>query len=338
MKHLRIVYLAIGAAILALIAFKTNLSEAWAMTLQIGWGFAVVLALFLVEFIFMSQTWHLTFTSIPQSWRWAYRLWKVRMVGEAFNMATPLAMMGGEPVKALILKKHYGIGYVEGVASLVTSRTTIVIALVVFLASGFALMFGTPSVSPSFRASAGLGLAIFTGAILAFFLVQRFKLFSRTGQLFKRGGVGRFLAQIHQTEDKLIEFYTKRRARFAVACLLALGHWVLGVVTIYYTFRFLGHPVSLTEAWVMEAFTQLVRATTFFIPANIGTQEGAFVVIVSAVTGDPTLGLAVAMVRRGREIVWVVWGLALGWRYLGGRLTPDEEMLKLADTGAEPGT
>ncbi len=37
--------------------------------------------------------------------------------------------------------------------------------------------------------------------------------------------------------------------------------------------------------------------------------------IAGAITGQPALGLAVALVRRAREIVWILAGFALGWRY-----------------------
>ena len=33
-------------------------------------------------------------------------------------------------------------------------------------------------------------------------------------------------------------------------------------------------------------------------------------VIGAAVTGSPTVGFAVALVRRAREIIWIGWGMA----------------------------
>jgi hypothetical protein len=56
---------------------------------------------------------------------------------------------------------------------------------------------------------------------------------------------------------------------------------------------------------------QLVRSATFFIPASIGAQDGALLIIGAAITGQPSFGLTVALARRIREIVWAVWGLAV---------------------------
>lgn len=313
----KFVYLAVGIALLALILSRADVRQAWDIALQIGWGFAVVLGLFLVEFVAMTALWQLTFESLPLTGRWLCRLWRIKMVGDAFNVATPSAQMAGEVIKAVVLKRRYGVGYVEGVASMVLARTCMVIALVVFLIAGFTLLMQAPALTREYKLSAGLGLAVFSLVIVIFFLMQRFKLLSRSGRRFSRTGGGAFLNTIHITEDRLIVFYTRHRFRFAVALSLGLLHWMLGVVTLYYTFLFLGHPLTFTEAWIIEAFAQLVRAATFFIPGNLGTQDGAFVVITTAMTGNPALGLAAALIRRGRDIVWLVWGVMLGWRYIG---------------------
>jgi len=74
---------------------------------------------------------------------------------------------------------------------------------------------------------------------------------------------------------------------------------------------FLGHGVSFTDAFIIEAMAQLVRAATFLIPASIGAQEGVFLVMGTVLTGSPVNGVALAAVRRARELVMVLWGLAV---------------------------
>ena len=69
------------------------------------------------------------------------------------------------------------------------------------------------------------------------------------------------------------------------------------------------------DAWIIESVAQMVRTGTFFIPASIGAQEGAFMVISGAITGSPSLGLAVGIVRRLREIIWIGCGFAFGAIY-----------------------
>jgi uncharacterized membrane protein YbhN (UPF0104 family) len=96
---------------------------------------------------------------------------------------------------------------------------------------------------------------------------------------------------------------------------LALVNWLLGAVEIYYTLIFLDRPVTWAEAWIIEAVAQMVRTGAFFIPAAIGVQEGAFLLICGAITGSAPIGVAVSVVRRIREIIWIAWGLLLSALY-----------------------
>jgi hypothetical protein len=86
---------------------------------------------------------------------------------------------------------------------------------------------------------------------------------------------------------------------------------------------FFGRPLDFADAIAVEALAQLVRAGTFFIPMSLGAQEGTFMLALGAITGAPPLGLAVAFVRRGRELVWLGLGLLMFWRVSGLDTHPD---------------
>ena len=319
MRYLKFAYLAAGIALLVIILLETDLAEAWMRIEQVGWGLLILFAIYFMAFAVDVVSWGLTLTRVPPTALWMYRLWKVRMVGEAFNNVTPLANMGGEPVKAFILKSHYGVGYRDGIASLVLARTTIMIALVVFLAIGFALMIGEGSLPATYKGAAGVGLAAFTVGIGGFFLVQRYNVPTRAAERILPAGAAARLAggieKIRALEDDLAHFYKDRRSRFAGAVFFVFVNWVLGVVELYVALIFLGHPVSWAEAWIIESMAQLIRIATFFVPASIGFQEGTFILVTAAMTGSPTLGLAVALVRRIREAAWIVWGLLVAGMY-----------------------
>jgi len=51
----------------------------------------------------------------------------------------------------------------------------------------------------------------------------------------------------------------------------------------------------------------------FFIPSNLGTLEGVFVIVVNILKDSTSLGLAVAIIRRLREVIWISIGLILGF-------------------------
>lgn len=316
MRFVKLIYIVIGVALFAVIVAETDLAEAGARLMQIGWGMAVVLALYFATFGIDSITWLITLRTRPLSPTWIGRMWKVRLVGEAFNMTVPAGGMGGEPVKAVLLKQRYGIDYREGTSSLFLSKTVNMIGLAFFLAAGMVLMLRQESLPDGYTLVGGIGLASFVAATAVFFAIQRFGLSSATAEFLGRWALTRRLAggleNIREVESHFADFYSGSRKRFAATVTMAFLSWVFGAFEIFYALEFLGHPVSIAEAWVIEAMAQMVRAGSFFIPASIGLQDGAFVLMCAAITGSPELGVAVALVRRIREIVWIAAGFLLG--------------------------
>jgi glycosyltransferase 2 family protein len=320
MKYFKFIYLFIGCALFTIILHRTDLNEVWEKVTHIGWlGVLIVLIIYLFVFITDVGGWQLAFDQLPLNFRWFYRLFLVRMVGEALNRVTPLASLGGEPVKAMLLKTHYGLLYRDTASSLVLSTTIDMIGLVVFLIIGFAFLLMGNSLPLSFKIIAGLGLMVFSVAIALFFLIQRFKLMTKLSEILVKYRFARklkgILHLIEETDDNLVRFYTTNHKRFAYAFIMAFLNWPLGVLEVYFVMQFLGNPISLWDAWIIEAIAQLVRNSTFFIPSSIGTQDGAFLVICSYITGSSTLGIAVSVIRRFREIIWIIGGLSVGWLF-----------------------
>ncbi len=320
MKYFKLIYLFIGCALFTIILHQTDLNEVWQRVINIGWlGILIILIIYLFAFITDVLGWQLAFDQIPLNFRWFYRLFLVRMVGEAFNRVTPLASLGGEPIKAMLLKTHYDLSYRNTATSLVLSTTIDMMGLVSFLFVGFILLLMGDSLPLSFKIIAGLGLGVFSIAIILFFLVQRFKLMTKLSQIIEKYRFARklkgILSLIQETDDHLVNFYTSHHRRFASAFLMAFLNWPLGALEVYFVMKFLGNPISLSNAWMIEAIAQLVRNGTFFIPSSIGTQEVSFLVICGYITGNSALGVAVSVIRRFREIIWIIGGLILGWLF-----------------------
>ena len=309
----------IGILLLGFIIAEIDYVEVLTHVTKVGYGLLVIVGIYFIAFAIDSISWQLTIFGVPLNILWAYRILKLRIVGEAFNSIIPAAGMGGEPVKASMLELHYGISLHKGVASLILARTINVIALVAFLIAGFVLMIESKALSKGYEYVAGSGLLALLVGVLCFFVIQRFSVTSLTGTWISRLSIGRkfdsFLCHIYDIDTRIVRFYTEAKGRFAATLLLALVNWLLGAVEVYYTLVFLDSPVTWAEAWIIEAVAQMVRTGAFFIPAAIGVQEGAFLLICGAITGSAPIGIAVSVVRRIREVIWIAWGLILGALY-----------------------
>jgi len=315
----------IGMTLLGVILYQTDLGEVWGRLQKLGWsGFGLVLLVYLVCAIAQATSWLFTLRGVPVGLRSAYELWKVWMVGFALEAMTPLAGLGGEPVKAFLLKQHHGIRYRDATASFVLARTTDLTGQAVFITVGFILMFRSGFLSLPYRLAAGSGLALMILLVTFAVAAQQQRTLGRLRGWLERSWLGRrelsarvviALDSLRDIDDRLADYYTDERRRFALSVGWAVFDWFIGTLAIYFPLRFLGHPVSAATAIVIESFLVLVRSTLFFVPADLGTQEGALVLICGAVAGSAELGVALSAIRRARDLIWIGVGLAIGWAY-----------------------
>jgi uncharacterized protein (TIRG00374 family) len=322
----------LGAALLGFVLYETNLDEVWRHLKALGApGIVLMLLIYLVAFAFEVFSWQLTLPSVPLSPTWHFRLWKVLMFGSALEKVTPFAGLGGEPIKALVLKRHFGVPYGEGTASLVLTRMSDVVALILFVTMGLCLILSEDVLSVPFQIGAVAGLTLLVVNTIGFFVVQRYRAFSALrAWLDRRFGsrigarVGAVLDGVRDVEDHLVNFYTARPGRFVASIFTSFWQWLTGAIAAYAALTLLGHDVSFADAIVIEAVTLLVISTLFFVPGDIGTQEVAMVTIVEGLTGSADLGLTLAAIRRAHDLVWIALGLAIGGSYSVSGEAPEE--------------
>jgi len=317
MNIIKILYLMIGVALLFYVFSETDLTLLWSNLIATGYGIFFVLAIYGVAFWIDTVAWQFTLPSTRFSW--VYNLWKVRMVGAAFGKMLPFSAFGGAPVKGYLLKKHYGIGYREGAASIIIVESTHMLSMVFFMASGVFLISFSSDFPHNYYTFSKISLGFLSVGILGFYLIQRYRLTSFVGKWISKRSLGRrlgeFIHHIQEFDERLVQFYTQKRPLFFGAMGLNLLNWYLGAFEIYIILYFLGHPISIAESIILETFVEIVRAGTFFIPGTLGSQEAAFLLATGAITGEPALGVATALIRRVREIVWLILGFSLGWQY-----------------------
>lgn len=327
-RAFRLVFVVLGLALLGAVVMHTDLDQVGLRLAQLGFlGAGAVLAIYFVAFTLDTVVWLLTFAARRPNVHWLTRLFQIKLIGEAVNNATPLGSVGGEPVKAIMLRRYFGISLREAAASLVLTKTCVMVGLVLFLSTGFALMLTSPTLPQPMKLVAGAGLLGFAVAIALAVAVQRFQLATLAGGWIGRGKYGarlkRWLEAIYDMDRQLMEFYSLHLGRFFAAVVFSTGNWLLGAAELMVVMAFFGQSLSFADALVVEALAQLVRAGTFFIPLSLGAQEGTFMLALGAITGAPSLGLAVAFVRRGRELVWLLLGLLMFWRVSGRDIHPN---------------
>ena len=94
-----------------------------------------------------------------------------------------------------------------------------------------------------------------------------------------------------------------------------MAGWLFGVAEVLIVFAFIGNPISLAEALVIESLLHAIRGAAFAIPSAVGAQEGGRV-LLCAVLGIPTeQAVALSLVKRAADLALGVPGL-VGWQLL----------------------
>ena len=106
--------------------------------------------------------------------------------------------------------------------------------------------------------------------------------------------------------------------------------WVLGAGEVWLALYYLGHPVSLLEAVLLESLGRAVRSASFMIPGALGVQEGGFMVLGALLGLGPETGLMISLAKRVRELLLGIPALVV-WQAIESR-----RLWRSRDEDAEP--
>ncbi len=323
MRTLKTVLFVLGAVLLAVLVYRVGAEPILATMGRLAWWQFVLICLpYAVITAFDTLGWRFAFARDRAPF---WRLYGARVVGEALNIVTAIGQVGGEAAKAWLVRRD--VSYAESIPSIVIAKTTITIAQALFLLIGIALAWSALDVdSRIVRWMLGL-LAVEVAAVAGFFGAQVSGLVARAGRLLTSFGVVDDASRATQLDEALRGYYRREWRRCALSVAFHLAGWLLGALEAFVMLWALGIDASAVTATVIEALGSGVRFATFLIPASLGAFEGANAAAFNALGFGAGAGLAFSLVRRARQIVWVIVGigvlLAMRWATPVSALNPD---------------
>jgi len=296
-----------------------------------GWGLAWVTVYQFIPMLAEGLGWRCL---LPVSHRPPLRtvVW-ARWIGQSINNLLPVARVGGEWVRAGLLARRGRVpGPIAG-ASVVVDMTATVLTQALFSLLGIGLLV--------LRIGGGrIALALVLETVMlgvlvgGFWMVQRRGLFGTLARRLEKVVGGQTLLTLVGGADALdtaiSNVYRNRRA-VSLSIVWCLTAWVLGTGEVWLALSFLGHPVSLTDAVILESLSQAVRAASFAIPGALGTQEGGLLVLGGLLSLPPDIALGLSIIKRVRELALGVPGI-VAWQ---GAQT-SSSLLRTAPAGHAP--
>ena len=111
-----------------------------------------------------------------------------------------------------------------------------------------------------------------------------------------------------------------RRSNIAASTQVHILGWLIGVGEVWFALAWMGHPVGIGDALVIESLTQAVRAGAFMIPSAIGAQEAGLILLCGIFGVPPDQALALSLIKRAADVIVGVPGLIALQIMEGGRL------------------
>ncbi len=300
---------AVAAGTLAALVWMLDPAAVGKMVLGVGWGMILILSQEIVAHVLNAFGWRLTFTAEQAQTVPLAELVKLRIAGDAVNYLTPSATVAGEFTRTAMLNDSHR--FEVRAASVLVAKCAQTLAQFLFAGAGLVLAFWTgaldiPTGRTAYLVGAGLVVAV-AGGWLGFRWFGR-----RSSRSPARSPADTGFAAIVSVFRSFVVRYP---GRCVLSTLLFLIGYAWGAFEAYWICHFIGLPVGVGVAFMIEALSVAVDSILFMVPAKIGTQEGGKAAVFAALGLPVASGLAFGVVRHIRELIWAVLGLWLRWTH-----------------------
>ncbi len=302
----------LGLVLFAWFVSKVGLGEIWTGLGQVGWGFAVIIALAGLRFATRAIAWSLCLEP-PHTLPFPAAFAAV-VAGDTVGNLTPLGLFASEPAKAAFVSDRLPLGPAVTALAIENIFYTLSAAAMIGASTiGLLVSFTLPDVV---RQAAWIWLvATAVGFMVTALLLWRrpavvtralSRVVPKTSRLQDRVG------QLHALEDQIYTFVVRRRTVLVPLVATELMFHVLGVLEVHVTWWLIqGAAPPLMTSFIFEGANRLVQVLFKFVPLRTGVDElttGSFTQMLGL---GAALGITLAIVRKIRTIAWMLVGTAL---------------------------
>jgi uncharacterized protein (TIRG00374 family) len=317
--------LAVGLAVFVL--RSADLPRVLELVRSLGWKLPLLLLPNFLVTLIEAVAWWRSFALLGGRPRFA-SLVRVRLIVEALMLGLPSGAVISESLQPYLLKRRCGVPFETGLVASVGRKFFVVVSHALVLA--VATLVTWPLLARVSRETIGraglpwllLGVSAFMIATfgVGLALSGRARIAERT-----RSGLGRLggrrlgswlernALRFRRADDHLLSFFERERGALVLPMLLYAAGWVVRGVESWAFLRLLGAEVPFATALVVETAIIVVRSVAVPVPAGLGVQDVGYVLCLKAL-GLPdatTVGTAFVLLKRGKDLFWILAGFTL---------------------------
>ncbi len=320
--------LLIAAACLWLSFRHARLADVWRIVTQIGPLAPLVLVPYFVAVSLDTVGWRRIFAEMGHHLR-LRRLLSVRFATEAVLMSAPGGSVLSDTIKPFVLKATDRVPISATLTSVTLRKWSIMAAEVPYLVIGWLVGFGLYRAASSAVIGQPTGFewiaigviaGLLAGVSVGYAMLSGGRMTERAYLLLLRVLPGFLRIHLRAAHDGarsldayLRQVFTQRRRGLATAVGLYVVHWFIEAFETWLIVRLLGFPIDFMHAVAIESACSFLRAMAFFVPAGLGVQDLGYAILfgVAGVPDAVDFGLAFTLVKRSKELVWVLIGYCI---------------------------
>lgn len=306
---------ALGLGLFVYFIYEAGILEIWLDIKQLGYGFLIVLALYAVKL-----------SMRVLAWTWCveapYKLpflnaFRAVMMGEALSSMLPLGILVSGTSKAVAVRKQ--VPFVVGLSSVAIENIFYSLATALFILGGGAsfLFLFNPSGNIA-AANYALIVLIVIFIVAGFFaIVQEWRFASQLSNwLYNRNFLVKILRdgrrEIARFEDLLFGFYRRNRRKFLPLLMLQFIFHAIGVLEVWIILRAISETApNFLSAFLLESVNRVILIVFKLVPFVLGVDEAAAQYITETLAIGASVGVTLAIVRKGRVLFWTFLGVLL---------------------------
>ncbi len=301
----------LGLLVFAFMVWRIGPGVIWSELRRISlWSFVLLFGMRAGHWLFRTWIWRIVYARYDDPPSYGH-LFAARLAGHAASYLTPIAYVGGEAVRTLMIE---GRDRTKALASIIVNTTFEVLAVGFLSALGIGAMLSRSALP--FPARATLAGSFAAAALIMVYLVrkQRSGFFGWLAGIPARLGLHpRFIERnrdrIQTVDAHIAEFYARGSGGpvkvFALDTLLN----ILWMLEIFVTLRALGAPALTIGKSVLVAAFNAASMGLPASPAALGTYEAMNLAVFAALGWTAGLAMSMAIIRRILSLFWAGVGL-----------------------------
>ena len=303
-----------GLALFVYFVQRAGTTEIAAGIRSIGWAFLPIVVLGGLRLLARAAAW---LRCMPDGHGLRLRhVFPAVLAGDALGNLTPLSVLIGEPAKAIYLRRHAPLAGVLPPLAVETLFYALTAVLVVTAGGAALLLRLRPPASEWLATAVPLALVVLVAIAVHAIIWTRTPLVGRAASWLERrapagGAVAGAAARLRDAEARVHRDYPRDWRRLLSVTALETAFHGLAVAEVALMLSLLSdRPVTLADALVFEAANRLITVVFKFVPLRIGIDEAGTAVFAAALQFGPAAGVTMALVRKGRMLVWISIGVA----------------------------